>query len=181
MAAPVRGQDHSIAGVPRKRAVVHTRAGCDGQRSGVTAVVLPLAGLRVGVLHLQFLLPGASLLRGQVPEESASGISAAGQPALPAKQGSPARSTRPPAGVPGTLPAPSRDRSYFRWQWAIGQDRGAGERNGKEHAVGGGIARPAPVGAVPKRHPAGLHAVRAWRARRSAENRPREAAMKEKS
>ena len=140
MAAPVRGQDHSIAGVPRKRAVVHTRAGCDGQRSGVTAVVLPWAGLRVGVLHLRFLLPGASLLRGQVPKESKAGTAAAGQPATPAKPGGTARSPRPPTGLPGTLPPP-RDGSYFRRQWPIGQDRGAIERNGKEHAVGGGIAR----------------------------------------
>ena len=49
------------------RAVVHTRAGCDGQRRGVTAVVLRWVGLRVGVLHLQFLLPETGLLRGQMP------------------------------------------------------------------------------------------------------------------
>ena len=67
MADPVRGHDHSKARVPRQRAVVHTRAGCDGQRSGLTAVDLPLAGLRVGVLHLQFLLPEAGLLRGHMP------------------------------------------------------------------------------------------------------------------
>ena len=114
MAAPVRGHNHSIAGVPRQMAVLHTREGCDGQRSGVTAVVLPLAGLRVGVLHLQFLLPGASLLRGQVPKESKAGTAAAGQPATPAKPGGTARSPRPPAGLPGTLPTPPRDGSYFR-------------------------------------------------------------------
>ena len=145
MAAPVRGHNHSIAGVPRQMAVLHTREGCDGRRSGVTAVVLPLAGLRVGVLHLQFLLPGASLLRGQVPKESKAGTAAAGQPATPAKPGGTARSPRPPAGLPGTLPTPPRDGSYFRRQGPIGQDRGAIEGNGKEHAVGGQITRPAPV------------------------------------
>ena len=88
MAAPVRGHDQSKARVPRKSAVVHTWAGCDGQSSGVTAVDLPLAGLRVGVLHLQFLLPGASLLREHLPKESAAGTAAASQPAIPAKLGS---------------------------------------------------------------------------------------------
>ena len=45
------------------------------RRSGVTAVDLPLAGLRVGVLHLQFLLPGASLLRGHRAERKRGGNS----------------------------------------------------------------------------------------------------------
>ena len=62
---------------------------------------LPLAGLRVGVLHLQFLLPGASLLRENVPKESAAGTAAASQPAIPGKLGSPAGSPRLPTGLPG--------------------------------------------------------------------------------
>ena len=101
MAAPVRRHNHSIASVPRKRAVVHTREGCDGQRSGVTAIVLPLAGLRVGVLHLRFLLPGASLLRGQVPKESKAGTAAAGQPATPAKPGGDGSITATASGPTG--------------------------------------------------------------------------------
>ncbi len=174
MAAPIRGHDHGIAGRPRKRAVVHTRAGCDGQRSGVTAVVLPWVGLRGDVLHLQFLLPGAGLLRGEVPTESAAATAAACQPALPAKRGRPARSPRPPTGLPATLPPEARDRSHFRRQWPMGQDLGAIEGNGNERFIDEEIARQAPVGAAAKRPPAGLHPVRAWGACWREENRPGE-------
>ena len=59
--------------------------GCDGQRSGVAAVDLPLAGLRIGVLHLQFLLPEAGLLRGCLPEESATATTSEVEPETPGK------------------------------------------------------------------------------------------------
>ena len=192
MAAPVRGHDHSIARVPRKKAVVHTREGCDGQRSGVTAVVLRWVGLRVDVLHLQFLLPAAGLLRGQMPAESAPATTAGRQPTKPAHPGGTSRSPRPPAGLPGTPPA--RDGSYFPRQGPIGQHRGASEGNGSQASTPLAEELPKsnrfPQGrglsgsqGAQGRHPARLHPVRAWPGLPCGreEDRPREAEMRKKS
>ena len=84
MAARVQGHGYSPTplGVPRQMAVLHTREGCDGQRSGVARVVLPRVGLRGDVLHLRELLPGTGLLRGWVPRPDETRTDAARRPPL---------------------------------------------------------------------------------------------------
>ena len=89
------------------------REGSDGPRSGVARVVLSRVGLRGDVLHLRFLLPGAGLLRGWLPEESATATTSQRQPETPGKPGRTARSPGPAAGLPGTVPPPPRDGCNF--------------------------------------------------------------------
>ena len=159
MAALVKGHGYSQLGVPRQMAVLHTREVCDGPGSGVSTVVLSRVGLRGDVLHLQELLSGAGLLRGWVPRPDETRTDAARQAATPTKLGRTARSPGPTTGLPGTLPSPARDGSYFRRQRSIGQHRGDIDGNGNEHVIGGGIPGSAPIGAAPSRHPTRLHRV----------------------
>ena len=159
MAALVKGHGYSKVRVPRQMAVLHTREGCDGQRSGVSTVVLSRVGLRSDVLHLQELLSGAGLLRGWVPRPDETRTEAARQAATPAKSGRTARSPGPTTGLPGTVPSPARDGSYFRRQRPIRQHRGDMDGNENEHVMGGDVSGSAPIGAAPNRHPARLHPV----------------------
>ena len=52
--------------------------GCASPVNGVGRGVLPGGGVRDGVHHLQLLLPGAGLLRGCLPRESAAATTASG-------------------------------------------------------------------------------------------------------
>ena len=89
------------------------RAG-HGPRNGMGPVVLPRLGLRGDVLHLRKLLPGAGLLRREVPPPDETQPDAACQPETPGQPGRKARSPGPATGLPGKVPPPARDGSYFR-------------------------------------------------------------------
>ena len=121
-------------------------------------VVLPRVGLRGEVLHLWKLLPGAGLLRREVPPPDETQPDAACQPATPGQPGRTARSPGPATGLPGKVP-PARDGSYFRPLAAIRQHQGTMDQTAKKAALWGGISATAAVEAASNRHPGRLHRV----------------------
>ena len=69
-------------------------------------VVLPRVGLRSEVLHLRKLLPGAGLLRREVPTPDETPADAGCQPETPGQPGRKARSPGPATGLPALLVPP---------------------------------------------------------------------------
>ena len=120
-------------------------------------VVLPRVGLRSDVLHLPFLLPGAGLLRGEVPTPDETPAGAACQPETPGQPGRTARSPGPATGLPGKAPPAARDGSYFRPPPPIRQHQKTMDETAKKAALLGGISASAAIEAVSSRHPARLH------------------------
>ena len=130
-----------------------------GPRNGMGPVVLPRVGLRSDVLHLSFLLPGAGLLRGEVPTPDETPVDAACQPETPGQPGRTARSPGPATGLPEKVPPPARDGSYFRPPPPIRQYQKTMDETAKKAALLGGISASAAIEAVSSRHPARLHCV----------------------
>ena len=130
-----------------------------GPRNGMGPVVLPRVGLRSDVLHLPFLLPGAGLLRGEVPTPDETPAGAACQPETPGQPGRTARSPGPATGLPEKVPPPARDGSYFRPPPPIRQYQKTMDETAKKAALLGGISASAAIEAVSSRHPARLHCV----------------------
>ncbi len=122
-------------------------------------VVLPRVGLRGEVLHLWKLLPGAGLLRREVPPPDETQPDAACQPETPGQPGRKARSPGPATGLPGKVPPPARDGSYFRPPPPIRQHQGTMDQTAKEAALWGGISALAAIEAASNRHPGRLHRV----------------------
>ena len=122
-------------------------------------VVLPRLGLRGDVLHLPFLLPGAGLLRGEVPTPDETPAGAACQPETPGQPGRTARSPGPATGLPEKVPPPARDGSYFRLSPPIRQYQKTMDETAKKAALLGGISASVAIEAVSSRHPARLHCV----------------------
>ena len=133
--------------------------GQHGPRSDLAAGVLPRVGLRSDVLHLPFLLPGAGLLRGEVPTPDETPAGAACQPETPGQPGRTARSPGPATGLPEKVPPPARDGSYFRPPPPIRQHHGTMDKTAKKAALRGRISASAAIEAVSSRHPARLHCV----------------------
>ena len=133
-----------------------------GPRNGMGPVVLPRVGLRGDVLHLRKLLPGAGLLRREVPPPDETPADAACQPETPGQPGRTARSPGPATGLPGKVPPPARDGSYFRppprgpsTSRNHGPNREGGPPFGEEFQPRRRLKRPS------NRHPGRLHRVRA--------------------
>ena len=130
-----------------------------GPRNGMGPVVLPRLGLRGDVLHLRELLPGAGLLRREVPPPDEAQPDAARQPETPGQPGRTARSPGPATGLPEKAPSPARDESYFRPPPPIRQYQKTMDQTAKKAALLGGISASAAIEAVSSRHPARLHCV----------------------
>ena len=130
-----------------------------GPRNGMGPVVLPRVGLRGEVLHLRKLLPGAGLLRREVPPPDETPADAACQPETPGQPGRKARSPGPATGLPGEVPPPARDGSYFRPPPAIRQHQGTMDKTAKRASLWGGISASAAIEAASNRHPGRLHRV----------------------
>ena len=126
--------------------------------SGLAPVGLPRLGLRGDVLHLRELLPGAGLLRREVPPPDETQPDAACQPETPGQPGRTARSPGPATGLPGKVP-PARDGSYFRPPPPIRQYQKTIDKTAKKAALWGGISASAAIEAAPSRHPGRLHRV----------------------
>ena len=122
-------------------------------------VVLPRVGLRSDVLHLRELLPGAGLLRREVPPPDEAPADAACQPETPGQPGRTARSPGPATGLPEKVPPAARDGSYFRPPPPIRQYQKTMDKTAKKAALRGRISASAAIEAVSSRHPARLHCV----------------------
>ena len=122
-------------------------------------VVLPRLGLRGDVLHLRELLPGAGLLRREVPPPDEAQPDAARQPETPGQPGRKARSPGPATGLPEKVPPPARDGSYFRPPPPIRQYQKTMDETAKKAALLGGISASAAIEAAPSRHSGRLHCV----------------------
>ena len=81
-------------------------------RRAVAHAALPRGGVPDGVRHLRVLLAGAGLLWGALPRDRATGPRAAGVRQASAQPGRPARSLRPPTGLPREM-SPPRDSGTF--------------------------------------------------------------------
>ena len=84
---------------------------------------------------------------------------AACQPETPGQPGRTARSPGPATGLPGKVPPPARDGSYFRPPPPIRQHQGTMDKTAKKAALRGRISASAAIEAVSSRHPARLHCV----------------------
>ena len=85
----------------------------DRQSCAVAHGAVPRGGVRVGVLPLWVLLPGADLLWGSLPRDRATAPTAARDRQASAQPGRPARSPGPPTGLPRTVSPPVRDGFTF--------------------------------------------------------------------
>ena len=82
-------------------------------RQAVAHGALPRRGVRDGVRYLRVLLAGAGLLWGGLPRPRATAPAAARACAASAQPGRPARSPRPPTGLPRAVSPPAREVSTF--------------------------------------------------------------------
>ena len=127
------------------------RSSCAGGFAGVLA-----AGRRSGSAAIA---TGATGIAASDADKKTAATDAGRQPAAPAKRGGAARSPRPATGLPGTLPPPARDGSYFCPSPPIRQYQKPMDETAKKAALLGGISASAAIEAVSSRHPARLHCV----------------------
>ena len=101
---------------PPSRSVASSPGVAAGRRESQSQAVahgaLPRRGVRDGVLHLRVLLAGAGLLWVDLPRDRATPPRAAGGRQASAQPGRPARSLRPPTGLPREM-SPPRDSCTF--------------------------------------------------------------------
>ena len=125
---------------------------------------MPRGGVHDRVPHLPFLLPGAGLLRGHLPDESQAATRSEGEEETPGQLGRPARSPGPARGLPETVRRPFCDGCRFPPPRSIRQYRTARTRSEKGAARrpgNHGMGPERPVSAAPGSDSHRLPAVRA--------------------